>query len=324
MMSRDVDVARLLSALGVEVERRVGEQHWACCPHPDHIDRTPSWFMRERPGDRFHASFHCFGCQFSGRPVQLVCTLRGCTQSEAYEWLREMPALEHPVPKRVEVVSQTRSVLPGMHALRVPDEVRFDWDEPGARRYREYLEGRDVTASQVEAWGLGYVPNDDSSLADRVWIPVRDGDGRLLSYTARAVASRASRAKRRYREPFDREGARKDAVFGEANWAHCKHAVVVVCEGAFNALAVERIAPPDIAIAALMGSSVDALQLLKLQRFERVVVATDPDRAGRKASNKLSSMLARYARVQSMALPDGQDCDSMPADELSALLGSVL
>lgn len=320
-MSRDIHVPSLLAALRIPIVRKAGEAYWCCCPSPDHTERTPSWFMRERPGDRFHASFHCFGCEFAGWPVQLVQKMLGLkTQAEAFNWLRDMPVVEQPIPSSIEVV-----ILPTKTALQVPPEVEFAPFDQWPARYRDYLTGRSVV-EQATAWGLGYVPTnaigadgEPSALAGRVWIPAHDAGGRLLSYTARAIGH----AKRRYREPYTKENASPAAIFGELRWPVLERQHVVVVEGAFNAMAVERVAP-GVAVAALMGSSLDPQQVLKLIRFGTVLLAFDPDKAGNKVRAQLRGQLARYVKTRDVMMPAGQDCDSLPAEQLRALVDQAL
>lgn len=316
-----IDVEALLAALRIPVARRAGTAVWVCCPLPEHNERTPSFFVRDDPGSSFHSSSHCYGCGWSGFAPQLVQKLLGLkTQREAREWLRKMPAVERPLPRSVEVAPAPAPVVAPASVAR-PEAVEMgqlrDWPE----RYRSYLEGRSVTAEQVARWGLGYVPRGaDSPLADRVYLPAHDAQCRLLSYTARAVSSRA---RRRYREPYRSEGASPAAVFGEVWWQGLPVEHVVVTEGAFNALAVER-ALPEVAVAALMGSQVHPLQVLKLTRFRHVVVVTDPDAAGDKAALALTAALARYVASTRVRLPPGEDPDSLDPHDLRSLLASAL
>jgi DNA primase len=313
-VTKALDVPSLLDALNVNVQRHVGEVYWAPCPLPDHPEHTPSWFMRERPGDRFHGAWHCYGCKASGWPVQLVQLMLGLkTQKEAAVWLKTMPEIESPIPMRIEVVP-----VPRVQALRVPREVEF---EEWPARFADYLAGRGVTESQRDGWGLGYVPKDsESELADRVWLPAHDMGGRLLSYTARAIKP----VRRRYREPFRSEGASDAAIFGEVRWPSVSKDVAIVAEGAFNVLALERVLPRPVALAALMGSSLDSLQVLKLSGFKRLLLATDPDKAGEKAAAALRAALARYCQIEQLPIPRGQDCDSMNPGDLEGLLASRL
>ncbi len=237
------------------------------------------------------------------------------TQKEAFLWLRDMPVIASPIPKSIEVVT----LAPKM-ALQIPEGVEFGPLDEWPSRYREYVEGRHLTAVQVAAWGLGYVPrNSESPLADRIWIPAHDAGGRLLSYTARAIGA----ARRRYREPYAKEGASPAAIFGELRWPVQGREHVVVTEGALNSLAVERVAP-GVPVAALMGSSLDTQQVLKLIRFGVVLMAFDPDKAGNKVRAQLRGQLARYVKTRDIAIPAGQDCDSLPAEELRALVNHAL
>ncbi len=316
-MSRSVDVHSLLAALKIPVVRQAGTAIWCCCPL--HGERTPSWFIRDNPGDSFHGSSHCYGCGWSGFPVQLVQRLLALpTQREAYLWLVNMPAVEQSLPRRIEVVS-----VPLARALARPEAVWVpmvlaDWQS----RYLDYLlEDRHLTEAQVRGWGLGYVERDSASeLADRVYLPAEDAGGRLLSYTCRAVGN----AKRRYREPHRAEGANDAAILGELRWPSLPKDVVVVVEGGFNGYAAERASPIPVAFGALMGSSLHPLQVLKLANYPRVLLATDPDKAGEKAAIALRGALARYTHVEQLPIPVGHDCDSLPVQQLRDLLGRAL
>ena len=317
-MSRVVDVDSLLAALRISAVRRAGSVVWACCPV--HIERTPSFFIRDDVTSSFHGASHCYGCGGSWFPPQLVQQLLGFkTQREAFEWLRTMPQIEQPIPRTVEVSSLPvfGKRLAQPREVEVPERAA-DWPE----RYLDYLRDRRVTDHQIEFWGLGFVPlRSSSELADRVYIPACDAGGRLLSYTCRAVGKGA---RRRYREPRREEGASAAAVFGELVWPALPKDVVLVTEGAFNAMAVERALPRPAAVAALMGSSLAPTQVLKLAGFARAVLLTDPDEAGDKAADALAGALGRYTQVRRVRLPEGQDCDSLPPDELRGILSAAL
>jgi len=248
--------------------------------------------------------------------MKLVAIVLDITPKEAIDWLKEMPPTARPVPHAVELELRERFA-----GLVMPDVVEFATLDAWPDDARSYvLDVRKLTASQVVRWGLGFAPEglayEDGELEGipRVVIPVRDGNGRLLSYTARAIV----RAKRKYREPAARERPSPAAVFGE-EWWPSERSTVVVTEGAFNALAVER-ALPDVAIAALMGSSLHPSQVSKLASFARVVVATDQDDAGRKAFTMLHDVLARHAVVARVLLPEGVDCDALEPAELARLV----
>lgn len=61
--------------------RRVGRQFKACCPFPDHDDRTPSFIIYE------NNTFFCWGCGAGGDAITFLRKLRGYTFSEAINQL---------------------------------------------------------------------------------------------------------------------------------------------------------------------------------------------------------------------------------------------
>ena len=76
--------------------RRVGEKWVACCPLPDHADRSPSFTIYPKTN-----SFFCFGCLVGGDGIELARRAWNYSQDEvamaAADLLREFG---HEVPQR--------------------------------------------------------------------------------------------------------------------------------------------------------------------------------------------------------------------------------
>lgn len=322
-------MAQVLERLGVVYERR-GARLLARCPaHAP--DRSPSWSVAWR-GDG--AGLHyCFACGFGGGLVDLVARVRGfagvrtpmdtdldveeMARDEARAWLDAVEeAAPEPVPGGVRVEARAA------RAFALPGGVEFGpvegWVTPAARYV---LERRRISPGQVARWGLGYAVH--GRLAGRVVIPVRDRAGRLRTYMARAFGD----APKRYLYPRREEGADPAALFGEEHWPALsggRRSCVVVCEGAFNALAVDRALRGRVAVAALGGAEVHAEHLAKLASFARVVVLTDADAAGERAARDLGAGLTRHCYVYRADPPAGGDIDEVePAEVVRVIEGEV-
>ncbi len=314
-----VDVGLLLKRLGIRATREAPTKLVAFCPHPAHDNkRTPAWFIRDKPGDPYHATHCCKSCGFSGGPLKLVGAVKGCSEEVAKLFLDELrgPA---PVPVKVEAALVQRS-LKG--ECRMPREAVPV--EPGDRA-SQYLFGRGVFYEQYAAHRICWVPPGKHRLADRVVVPYYDAEGRLASYAARAMGD----SRKRYLAPSQDEGNRRDAIFGEALWAEVITGdadTVILCEGAFNALAAERAwGPPGWAkVAALAGSEPEPSQLFKLARFDNVVVATDSDPAGDKAWEIVREHLEGTCRLARARPPEGLDLDAMGSEAVRELLAPLL
>lgn len=312
-----IDPATLLERLGIEWRPR-GHRLIAPCPSPDHPDRKPSWAAWSDDLGRFR--HRCLACGFGGGPARLVQARLACNIREAYDFLEGAESAGPPPPPtiRVEVREPSRAI-----ADVVPEEVWFEpfdeWPTPA----RRYLEKRRMGKREVDKWGLGYAV--DGHLRGRIWIPVRNVAGELSSWTARSYddsdpkydSSRVAASGVLFGECFWRDG------WMPGSWRH----TVVVVEGPFDAIAVEA-AIPGASVAALRGSAsagqaIDPAQAGKLARFGHVIVATDPDKAGKRAASLLAG-LGRWTKVTTIALFAGMDCAKLYETGGASALASAL
>lgn len=309
-----LNVEALLKKLGIKARR--GANKWeAACPNPSHNDGRASWYIRDEPGSEFHGYHSCLGCGMKGGVVKLVGIVMALEPGPAIDWLKLVPADVEEVPDRLELTVAN----PSRGETVFPPGVRFpppeDWD-PEAYEYIH--DDRKVTDEQIVRWGIGYALAGE--LAGRIVIPVRDRRDYLVSYTARSWTG----TKAKYKEPKGREHA--VGIFGEQHWPEKRSTLTVfVCEGAFNALAVERALSarfaaagvPEPCVAALMGSSLHPSQVVKLSQFQDVTICVDGDEAGDKAHAALVGALKRSVNeIKRLVLPAGKDCNDLPQAEL--------
>lgn len=307
-------VETVLEALHIPVVESWRGELWALCPF--HNDRKPSWSICVRA--HRYGAYHCFSCKVGGTLPDLVKHVRGCTQEEAEEWIEALGGEVPPPPPLPEETLIVDVAATRKTTLEMPSEVitgpLHTWVTPA----RAYMEHRKIPPEQVEDWGLGYAV--DGRLGSRVVLPVVSQHRRLANYMARTFVN----DKRRYLTPRAEEGRDDNVLFGEVKWPpleYRKHHMVVVTEGGFNALAVERAT--RCLVAALGGSDVHgtnmpALAGVKLGLFGEVVVLTDPDASGDKVAMHLCGLLARQACiVRRVRLPEhGPDIDEHEPEAL--------
>lgn len=305
-------VESVLERLGIEF--RVNGLHLAArCPY--HEDKNPSWRIR-RSGDK-KGLHYCQACKEGGNLVELVMHVRGyVTYGAAKDWLERHDVgrddLEVP-DVTVKIMGQTKLELPvGV----VCDKPFSEWPGPP----RQELEKRGVTRDQVEQWSLAYAV--EGKLAGRVVIPVYDRHGTLVSYMARSFGDHP----RKYLYPDEEDGPDRDVLFGEEVWPSMmrKEFTVVVTEGGFKTLAVERALVNSIMPASLGGSPVPPrpAHVAKLASFGRVIVFTDNDPAGNRCGDNLELVLAGHTKVNRAKLPPGKDPDGegVTAQEIRDLI----
>lgn len=307
-----IDVPQLLRALGIET-KRAGNRHWAVCPSPDHDDHAPSWFMWDVPGDpQRHGKHRCYGCGFRGGPTALVRARLGLDWDDAASALARMELAYTPLQVQLEIRKQTRDVV------MPPEWVRFaerfdDWPTMA----REYLTGpkRRMTWDVVRRWGLGYIAKGDKALAHRIWIPIRNQYGVLVTWQARTYIDDPIR----YMTPEHKPAT---VMYGSEHWPELDdRKVVVVVEGPFDALSVDRAS--RLPVAAVIGSNPSPGQLQSLTTFPEVVVMSDADTAGDKLATTVAG-LGRWTKVTRVRLAQGEDPGGSTDDVLRSALAPWL
>lgn len=244
---------------------------------------------------------NCFACEGGGSAVWLVMHMLGMEARPAATWIASGKQVEAKVKLDLQIVMRSRK----SYGFDFPPGVVVAPFERWPAVARDYALSRNLTEYQVDRWGLGYAR--EGRLRGRLVIPIRDGLGRLRSYTARAWGN----ADRKYLEPKTEEGADKMAVFGEEHWPEERNALVL-CEGALNALAVERamlMAELPHAVGALEGSQLLPGHVMRIGTFPRIYVAADPDKAGDKLRAAMRG-LSRWCELKQLTFPFGFDaCD---------------
>jgi len=304
------DVPRLLALLDIDA-KRVGREYQAKCPL--HSDRNPSWQMQAETG-----LFHCWSCQAGGGVVSLVSQVLNLDTDSAKAWLRANGVegdTVSAVPERLTIsVGGGFAGKPKFTGLpdgcvkianRAYDEWKFNWSS-------NYLEGRGVTKHQILGWMLHV--GTYGELANRVIFPIHDKAGILHGFMARTMVG----ARPRYLTPKPETNPDRTVIFGERWWPEDEaDSQVVVTEGAFNALACER-AGADY-VAALGGSNPGLTVYSKLSKFKRVIIASDPDKAGERVACALK-VLQRWTDVTRVELPPGLDAADLSTDALHSRL----
>lgn len=77
----------ILSKYQVELEPIVGSNGWtmqACCPFPDHSERTPSFYFNVE-----EERFNCFGCHRGGKAIEFISAYEGISRFAAAEKLSQ-------------------------------------------------------------------------------------------------------------------------------------------------------------------------------------------------------------------------------------------
>jgi hypothetical protein len=281
-----VDLVRLVEHYTGQHGLRDGVRLRWVCPHPDHADTDPSFvvYARKRPPD-----FYCYGCGWGGDAITFVTGVEGLSRAEAVERLAgDIGLCEHPQarltradPNRKKphrrppytadeldayvrtchAALTTPAVLEHMAALGVlingfPDAA-IVCAAPAVLAW-SYLLQRGVSAADVSRYRIGYAITDHPrfrNLRGRLILPCPHGvEARLIPGHTEDVWALEQRYVVASGDP------KRPWGIDRINPAR---GPLVVVEGVFDALALERAGVQAIALRGKRLHPTDAATLRK-------------------------------------------------------------
>ena len=272
-----VDLPSLVSRF-VEL-RRQGQSWVGRCPF--HDDGVPSFSVYED-------HFHCFGCGVHGNAVEFVRRFGGVPRAIALAYLAQVPHSKSPRPTKRK---SSNLSLPQL-------ERQLEMYKGNQSSAQHYLEARGVLPEAAERFELGVH-------AQRLMIPVRNANGLLVGFTGRAMRGQPSKYRNSTGLPLSK------VLFG----LHLLPTSVelYVVEGYFDTITLQQAGLPAVATGRRVEFTRAQLKLLK---GRRVVLIPDGDESGRTGGSRgHQQLLEAGIKVQMVALPDGEDPDSVVRDQ---------
>ncbi len=318
---------------------RRGHEFAGLCPF--HSEKTPSFTVNDDKG-----FYHCFGCGAHGDVVSFLMQADGDSFLEAAGRLAEEAGMPLPAVSREQrVVEDDR-----LERLQILEEAcrwyQHQLHSPAGRQALEYLTGRGLDRSAIEAFRIGYAPSGRGYLAaamaekgtreadlidvglqkqaedggkprdyffDRVVIPIADHRGRVIAFGGRSLGDRQPKY---LNSPDNQLFHKGETLYNESRAKAPARSAgeVLVVEGYMDVIALDRGGIPN-AVAPL-GTAVTERQLSRLWRLvDEPVMCFDGDAAGQRAALRAAEralpLLGAGKSLRFVALPDGEDPDSL-------------
>jgi DNA primase len=340
------DRADIVGLIGRFVSlKKAGANYRGLCPF--HNEKTPSFNVRPDRG-----SFYCFGCQKGGNAISFLMEIENLTFPEAVRTLAAEVGIEIAEDRPGKRGESERLLAANAvaqdcfrAALAVPGN-------PGA----DYLAKRGIDADVIERSGLGFAPDrwdtvvqalrsrkipaEDGVAAGllserssgghydrmrgRLTFPIQDVRGRVIGFGGRAVLP--DQEPKYWNTPETPVFRKREAFYGfpAALESIRRSGRSIVVEGYFDRIALERAGLGEG--VATCGTALGEDHARNLRRRSReVVLLFDGDEAGQRAIERsLEILLPHGLRVRAVALPAGDDPDSLlTRDGAEALRGLI-
>ncbi|PIT86308.1 MAG: DNA primase [Candidatus Magasanikbacteria bacterium CG10_big_fil_rev_8_21_14_0_10_43_6] len=319
--------------------KAAGINHKGLCPF--HSEKSPS-FMASRE----RSSWHCFGCNKGGDVFTFLQEIEGMEFVEALKYLADKAGVELTF-KQSEVHSSQRNRLRDINTDAARFFHNFLMRMDASKDARAYLHDRGLTDETIEAWQIGFVPDQwelltkyllkkNHSIDDlvasgltikrdgaqagrgfydrfrgRIMFPIRDVHGYTVGFTGRVLVETEKSGGKYVNTPQTIIFDKSRVLFGlsQAKQEIKKQNLAVLVEGQMDVIACHQAGMTNV--VASSGTALTEEQIHILKRYAKHMnMAFDADEAGQKAAKRgIDIALEQGMNIKVIQIPDGAGKD---------------
>jgi len=263
-------IKSIIKNLGIDIGGETSNDYMCYCPF--HSNRhTPSFSISKQLG-----AFICFNpaCGEAGTLIELIKKVLHKNDFEAIRFVAAQEA--ESINNFDEVMASMFEEKPEFEEFS-PEKLENLYNELGSNtKAQEYFKSRNINEESMHYFKLGY-----SSQQNMVIVPVHSPDGIPVGLVGRSISDKRFKNSTnlpRSKTMFNIHRAKK---IGDQ---------VIIVESSFDAIRVHQAGFPNV-VATLGGHiSSDNLNLLN-RYFNKILIMTDSDEAGRALGKNISSKL---------------------------------
>jgi DNA primase len=324
--------------------RKSGAQNYSgLCPF--HSEKTGSFSVHA-----VRQFYHCFGCGQSGDVFSFLQKIENLSFPEAVKAVAQksgipLPKREFSSPEEA-AESRQRNRLIDLHEQAASWFEQQLQSAEGATA-REYLTGRGLTPDGIAKFRIGYAPDSYHALREqlqrsadsdalrlsglfswkeqedgtpgqlyarfrkRITFPIRNEQGRVIAFTARALDSGDKAGPKYLNSPETPLYSKGNVLFNldKARQPIRQLNFALLVEGQMDCITVSLAGIQNV--LATSGTAFTEAQIRLLGRYtRRIIVNFDPDTAGANAAEKSIALLTEEGfEVRVVTLEDGLDPD---------------
>ena len=288
----------------LSLKKKDKSNYLALCPF--HKEKTPSFSISDDKG-----FYHCFGCGKNGDIFSYVMEIENLGFLDALAKLAEQAGIEMSNYNTFE--GPDNNVLYNL-IKRASDSYIKNFNSPIGEQARKYLAQRNIDASLMEDYLIGYSGNLKSNqylvssllkegyaiddiikvglakksknnsllyyFQERVMIPILNNRGKVIAFGGRLLRQGEPKYLNSPESPLFQKGKQLFGSFNAKKLINKKR--FIVCEGYMDAITLAKFGYPSV---ATLGTSVTEDQINNIFNMtEEAFLVFDGDAAGKRAS----------------------------------------
>ncbi len=313
-----IDIVDLISEY-VQLKPAGTNQKGLC---PFHHEKSPSFMV-----NRERQSWHCFGCTKGGDIFTFLEEIEGMEFVEALKYLANRAGIQLTNTFENKLATSQKNRLKDINIEAARFYHKFLTQMSVSKVALTYLHDRGITDETIDAWQIGFVPEQwdlltqyllkkGKSIDDlvssgltikrenagpnrgfydrfrgRIMFPIRDVHGMVVGFTGRVLVETEKSGGKYINSPQSSVYDKSRVVFGldKAKQTIRKKNLIVMVEGQMDVIACHQAEMTNV--VATSGTALTKEQVALLKRYSlNMAVAFDNDSAGIKAGKRGSDL----------------------------------
>jgi DNA primase len=298
-------IKSIIKSIGLEIVGETNNDFLCYCPF--HSNRHTSSFSVSRE----KGAFICFNpaCGEAGTLIDLIKRVMNKNDFEAMRFVssKESEVLEN----FDELLAETMSDKPDFDEFNQDILNRLHADLAGNKNARDYLESRGINQDSMKHFKLGYSP-----AMNMVVTPVHSPNEIPIGIVGRSIEGKSFKNSTNLPKSKTLFNIHRAKKIGDQ---------VIVCESNFDAIRIHQAGFPNV-VATLGGFLSTEQQRILNRYFNKIIIMTDADMAGRELGKSISNKLRNkdilwasysYGKIYPH---DAKDAGDMTDEEIKACI----
>lgn len=302
-------IKSIIKGIGLDIVGETSNDYLCYCPF--HSNRHTSSFSISRE----KGAFICFNpsCGESGTLIELVKRVLGKNDFEAMRFIsaKETESLDN----FDELLAEAMEDKPMFQEFSEDTLNKLHSDLISTKDGIDYFKSRNIFEEAATYFGLGYSKN-----MNMVTVPVHSPDGMAIGIVGRSIEGKSFKNSTNLPKSKTLFNIHRAKKIGDQ---------IIIVESSFDAIRVHQAGFPNV-VATLGGFLSTEQQSLLNRYFNRIIIMTDSDLAGRELGSSISNKLRMkdilwasytYGKIYPH---DAKDVGDMTDEEIKACIKNAV
>lgn len=263
-IKNEINLKELVEEYTVLIYR--GNNRWyGNCPHPDHLDKTPSFHIKNN-------KWRCFACNKGGDCIDFIQWIHPNNLSWKESVIYLAKKYNIPIPEdKYEKEYERNKVIANKYSKDIGVEAL------------NYLYSRGLSNDEIKKWNIGY-----DKYSNRIVFPLYNKNNKIVGFNKRIINNNKNDSK--YINSKTSDIFKKSSYLYGLNYINNKSEYIIITEGVIDVILSTKYGLDNVICTLGTALTKDHIPIIKSLN-KTIVIIYDGDKVGKESTEKAAKLL---------------------------------